>query len=333
MITLALVGVAAAHPFGARFAAHRVEVHADRDQAEVHYLAEVPRPLVDSRGVSGMQEELRAGLLVLVDGVAASTPTRLDKPIRNDDSYRFVLHRSVPTPPGGYELVVSNGNLPDVRAYHSAIATVGPGVRVLDSSLLRQGAFDRMYDDSGAWKLLESSRILRLELDPEPDLLAPLTDALLGEPAAVRPLLKARARPDSDALLTRYLSGSALLVGFALATTLGLCTRRRAGLVGLGGGGVLAAALWSVPWMGAALGASILALVVAATIKKQSSWQSAAAGVACAAVAASIHAPSASAVALLCSVAGMAVGWRRPLPAQVVATVVAGAAAVVLLRG
>ncbi len=188
MIAVVLAaGVAWAHPFGAQYAAHRVDVHVGADAVAVHYIAEVPSGLLRGPdGLSDMKMELLSGLVLQVDG--ATVPLVLAGPAEvqeNDDSVQIGLrlHADLEAPPT--EVLISDGNLPDVAGVFSSTATVESGFSVLESSLLsiRNGVVTR--DDSDRWHMGAGHRETRLHVaaaSPVWSWLGPWSD---GEPIGV----------------------------------------------------------------------------------------------------------------------------------------------------
>jgi len=163
-VTLAIVAPlvplndASAHPFGAKYAAHRVDLHIGDEAIELHYIAEVPNGILKASRADDpldeMKMELLSGLVLQVDGepiaLRVAGPAEIQE---NDDAYQIGLRMRAELPGPISEIVLSDGNLPDVPGVFSATATVDDGIRVLESSLLRlkEGVVHR--DDSERWHM------------------------------------------------------------------------------------------------------------------------------------------------------------------------------------
>lgn len=161
---------AGAHPFGARFAAHRLQVEVGPDELVVDYSADLPDRLyrTERRGdpIAELRTELEAGILALVDGQPVPLTRRTaGAPQRTSEHTTAMdLRWTGPLPPGRsvVEIQVSNGNLPDVPAYSSAFATVRGGVFVRRCSLLREADGAVVRDDSGRWRTGDAARVVSL---------------------------------------------------------------------------------------------------------------------------------------------------------------------------
>lgn len=180
-----LVLAAEAHPFGARFAAHLTNVDVGPDRVSVRYTADVPNPIVATATrtpgvdpVEAMAEELRTGLVLLVNGEVA--PMSPDgpwsvRPTEDTHRYTWALSAGLEAPPATVEL--SNGNLPDVPAVFRAHVDVADGWEIAESTLwrVRDGVVE--LDESDLWRTDERHRTLTVAVRERRSALWP---ALLG---------------------------------------------------------------------------------------------------------------------------------------------------------
>jgi len=174
-VLIGLAPAAAAHPFGAQYAAHRVDLHVGPSEIQVGYIAEVPIPILMATGaqdpLGDMKLELLSGLVLQVNGT--SVPLDVAGPAhveRNDDAYTIGLELVAHTESPIREVVLSDGNLPDVPGVFSSTATVAPAFQVQESSLLRIRDGEVARDDSGRWRMGPGHRETSLTLRRVPSL-------------------------------------------------------------------------------------------------------------------------------------------------------------------
>jgi hypothetical protein len=127
-----------AHPFGDRFAAHQLTLHLRDDALEVRYRADVPTALIDADAaaqqrpppaepMAALLRELSAGVVVVVDGRAVPLQASEPPTVRPaTHSVQVGLSWTAPLAPSDHRIDLSNGNLPEVPAYHATLVTVGP---------------------------------------------------------------------------------------------------------------------------------------------------------------------------------------------------------------
>jgi len=277
-ILAALVGLegsAAAHPFGDRYAAQRLDVRVDRAGVDVGYIADVPLPLLPTRGGAGdsdaMLTELATGLTITVDG--ASVPTqvthsaqRMDLVSMNARVLELVLRADVDLT-GSHTVEITNGNIPAVPCYHFADVQLAPSMRATRSSLRLPALGGKMMDFSRQWSRSELRRRVQLTLDGDPGWLAAQIDG--WAPDARRPLA---ASDDGEAWRLGADSTGTVEARIALAAVAGLGAgaagrRWQTALVALGtlaALGALLGPLWAAP--GAVIAALAGALVAIAPL-------------------------------------------------------------------
>lgn len=178
----ALLGVVAqAHPFGARFAAHLVELDVTEDRLEVRYLADVPNAVVAAGARPGrsplddMAEELRSGLLLEVDGRSILLePTAPYAHVATEDTQQFAwtLAASLEEPPR--QVTLSNGNLPDVVSVFRGSVRVGGRLAASACSLWRVTDGLIALDESDRWRTDERHRTLSVTVGPPAGPVTPL---------------------------------------------------------------------------------------------------------------------------------------------------------------
>lgn len=267
---VALEGPAAAHPFGDRYAAQRVDVRLDRAGVDVGYIADVPLPLLPSHGGAvdpdAMLAELASGLTITVDGASVPTRTahsaqRMDLVSMNARVLELVLRADVDLT-GAHTVEITNGNIPAVPCYHFADVQTAPSLRATKSSLRLPALGGKIMDFSHQWSRSELRRRVQLTVEGDPGWVAAQIDA--WAPDARRPLA---ASEDAEAWRLGADSVRTVEARLALAMGAGLGAgaagrRWQTGLVGLAalvGVAALLGPVWAAP------GVVIAALALAAT--------------------------------------------------------------------
>lgn len=163
--------LAVGHPFGAKFAAHRLELHVELDHVEVHYVVDVPNPIVGEAGRGGQDpiastaRDLISGLALELDGdsvLLTLDPDRTPSASPTDDTHQFDIWLIAPVTASATEIRLSNGNLPDVMSVYSSRVTLGPALAATDCSLWRQRDGALVRDDSDRWRTEVSHRTLEV---------------------------------------------------------------------------------------------------------------------------------------------------------------------------
>ncbi len=218
------------HPFGARFAAHLVELEVGDSGVRVAYLADVPNPIVqtatrDPRAnpVEEMALELLSGLVLEVDGETHSlAPAGPWSATATEDTHQFqwVLEAELDRPPASVAL--SNGNLPDVPAVYRARVTVGGTQVPTDCSLWRVRNDEIALDETDRWRTDERNRTLSVSLAPPAGALSPLWNAVSPPPDT--PVLASDRwlPPWRAALRTRTLTPALAALALGLAASAAL---------------------------------------------------------------------------------------------------------------
>lgn len=191
---------AQAHPFGARFAAHLMELEVGREGVRVQYLADVPNPLVatatSDRGADplpAMANELRSGLLLEVDGTSIPLePDGVWTVTPTEDTHQFSWTFTAAIPPGSTSVEVSNANLPDVTAVYRSRVTVADGLVATACSLWRMRGDELAIDETDRWRTDERNRTLSVEIQEPLGTFSPLWLTVFPPPAT--PPIAAEAR-------------------------------------------------------------------------------------------------------------------------------------------
>ena len=224
-----LVVAAQAHPFGARFAAHMLEVEVGRTTIDVQYVADVPNPLVATATadrhadpLTAMAEELRSGLLLEVDGQSvALQPHGLWTVTPTDDTHQFAWSLRAAIPTGTRRVTVSNGNLPEVTAVYRSRVTVADGLLADACSLWRLRDDEIALDETDRWRTDERNRTLWVDVREPLGAASPLWLWLFPPPNPPPIAADAQVPQPSPSIV----GGGAL--GVLLAIALGLIARRR----------------------------------------------------------------------------------------------------------
>jgi hypothetical protein len=220
---VALPSVAFAHPFGAKFAAMRMDVTVNRDLVEIHYLADVPNRIVQtaprpgqSDAVDAMLAELSTGISVRADGATIALRRVSGGHVQSTDDTEVLELRLV----GEWgecprQLQVDNGNLPEIPTYFANSLLVGRGCDVIESNLLQidqRGVVQ--HDLGGRWRLGDDNRTIRAHLVSNASWALPLRrrDKAVGAADAVRtPLYGLLTRSVGD---LRVFGVGVVLAGF-----------------------------------------------------------------------------------------------------------------------
>ena len=207
---------ASAHPFGARFAAHLIEVDVGREHVRVRYLADVPNPIVATATrkpgadtLQAMASELQSGLLLEIDGVSVALEPRGPwSAVPTEDTQQFSWSFIAKMPRGGQRVVVSNANLPDVAAVFRGRITITDGLLASDCTLWRMNDGAIALDETDRWRTDVRHRTLGVTVREPLGFLSPLCLSVF--PARVGGQIAADARSPSP-------PPGPLLVGTALA--------------------------------------------------------------------------------------------------------------------
>lgn len=163
--TLFLLGEAQGHPFGNRYAAHRLDIAVEAERITVKYTADVPDGLWRSRPevaaevqAKAMAEELGSAIIVSLDEVSNPGEVTAEIAPGSDHSTWFQISRSIPLTTSEGHLEVGNANLPEIPAYFATDLVVGPGVSVVSASTLTTSRHGRAIDHNGDWRADEAWR-------------------------------------------------------------------------------------------------------------------------------------------------------------------------------
>ncbi len=220
-----LAFTAHSHPFGARFAAHLVELEVSDSAVRVNYLADVPNPIVQTSTrdpsadpLAEMALELLSGLLLEVDGATLRMePVGPWSARATEDTHQFqwTLEAALPNPPT--DVVVSNANLPDVAAVYRSRVSVGGSSVPTACSLWRMRDNAIALDETDRWRTDERNRTLSVSLAEPAGALSPLWN-IVSPPPEVPALAADRWLPPLEvAVRTRTLTPA--LAGLATSTT------------------------------------------------------------------------------------------------------------------
>lgn len=239
MLAAVCASPAFAHPFGDKVAAQRIDVVIRSDRVDLTYIADVPTVLLETarpdrgeRPEDAMIRELATGLNLSVAGKTlplTRTGAEVAVDLIGGRAQVFTLTLQAPvdlsTP---IELVVANGNLPDIPSWFANTALVAPGTRVTDSSLIERPRRSEPVDHSGRWDRGESNRRLTFTLVSPDDPLSQLHAAVVGWRRPTLTLLEASPRPFSHAWTHRAPHPHDVPWVAAGALALGATTRREA---------------------------------------------------------------------------------------------------------
>ncbi len=216
---------AAAHPFGARYAAHHTVMDLHRDQITIRYTADVPATLLDQgHTAESLQTELTSGLLLQVDRERVDLRPVAPTEVRDNEDTNLVILSLHAATPSGYHLVeLSNGNLPLTPAWFASVVQVDGTLQVIDSSLLRWRD-TTAYDDSGRWRLGDGYRTVEVEVEHRGHL-SQAWDHFSGKSPSPRALKEAVPPAPRDVIVGRATSPALFGVGVALSTVAGLAGR------------------------------------------------------------------------------------------------------------
>lgn len=161
---------ASAHPFSSKTISHRLDVTVQHDQLRVYYTVDVPTALMGRNPGSGvltsMGEDLQNGLALQIDEAGARfTPVQSPTVIQDGDTHRFTLSLSAPIVEESQRIRLSNGNMPDITAVHSAVVS-SQGWVVENSSLWRVHHQKLVRNDSDRWSFDPSRRTLDIDIRP-----------------------------------------------------------------------------------------------------------------------------------------------------------------------
>ena len=230
-ILLARLAVAHAHPVSDGMAAQSTAIVVHRDRVDVDYYADVPELLVRTARpgatdpavvLAAMLTELRAGLLLTVDGRQVPLQERSPSPApapSSEHTLGFALHLQAPLPAGVERIEVATANLIDARSVFAGDVRVGPGIVVRACSLLPtrpDGAIGR--DDTLRWTRGEDRRLLSVTLGPPRPRWWP---TVAGEPTEPRRAAVALAGRPRDVLRAGRVPPATLAASGAVAVGLG----------------------------------------------------------------------------------------------------------------
>ena len=168
------MAAAAAHPMGARYEGHRVDVSIEADRVLVDYTFEMPtRNLLDEiaadekRGLPAdgwparKRSELVSGLTIAIDGETAlseAAPVEARTADPGFTSFAFRFER--PLPDGDvHTLAIGNANQPGELAYFANAAYVDDDWDVTATSLVTLDADGRIDRNlQGRWRMEEEHR-------------------------------------------------------------------------------------------------------------------------------------------------------------------------------
>jgi hypothetical protein len=160
---LVATSLAWAHPVGDRASTQLSVLTVAADHVDVDFHAEVPQDLVElAGGPDRLPPELRAGLLLLVDGEAATLTERRPSPppAAGDHTWSFALHlRADVAPQRTVEL--QSANLQETDNFFAGDVWVVPPLRVAACSL-----WDGDDDRSLRWLRDPRLRTLTVTLAP-----------------------------------------------------------------------------------------------------------------------------------------------------------------------
>ncbi len=153
-----VAGLAAAHPFGGRFVAHELRLRIEGEGVILDYRAEVPNALGGDG--AALARELASGLVIVADGRALRAERiPVDPTPGSDHTLRVGVGLRAALPPGVRRIEASNGNLPEMPAYHATLVTVGPEWDVTGTNL-----WNAAGDENGEWGLGEERRRVVVEV-------------------------------------------------------------------------------------------------------------------------------------------------------------------------
>lgn len=114
MLTL-LVALAGAHPGAFRLAYHELEVQAGESELRLDYELAVPHHALAHGTALPDADELLGGFRVLVDDAELPLTAEGDLRVADGENQRYAkLVLTAPLPAGAHDLVVENGNFPDL---------------------------------------------------------------------------------------------------------------------------------------------------------------------------------------------------------------------------
>jgi hypothetical protein len=230
----AIPAIGAAHPFGDRYAAQRLDVRLDLGGVDVAFMADAPMALLPPgtpdtpEGLEEAARGLSAGLILTVDGATVplrvtSQQARLDLVSMHTRVLELVLRADISLQ-GPHTVAVSNGNLQGAPSFFLSTLEVAPSITILDSSLLTGTEAEQSL--SGRWTRSEGRRLMHAELDGDGSLPARALTSL--DPRTVD-LHTAHAPPVASWRAgghTARNAGLLLLLGLAAGAGLGVAAPR-----------------------------------------------------------------------------------------------------------
>jgi hypothetical protein len=196
----------------------------DIDQMEVRYVVDVPNAIVrtairpnDNEPIEAMLGELTTGLVVDVDGVSVVPKTLSARRLQGDkDTQLLELVLTTPIGAPAKRVRVSNGNLPEIPAYFVNTVLVGPGVAVLDSSLMQMANGEVQRDHNGRWRIGNTNRTVEIDLAFGDGWLAKTHQWLLQATYTKRPAAEAAPKTSRQMLFSPVSTPGTTIVGLIL---------------------------------------------------------------------------------------------------------------------
>lgn len=188
LLVLALLGSAAAHPFGGTLPGHELRLTVAADRVELRYAARVPTHDVlselealgqaDAAAFTDRKlDELADNLRIEADGMRLSwtrAPTDAETGLGNSRAISYEQTLSVALPPNTRSLHISNGNYPDQPSYFFWSVALMPPLRLSDCSLVDIEGARVLRTRDGQWRMDEEQRELRLTFAESTGVLAAL---------------------------------------------------------------------------------------------------------------------------------------------------------------
>ena len=322
-LCLLVPAVGQAHPFGARFAAHRMELLLDADEIEVRYVVDVPNAIVrsasrptDPEPMEAMLGELTTGLVVEVNGMGVSTKTTQASRLRGDEETQLMqLVVTAPLDSEANKIRVSNGNLPETPAYFVNTVLVGPGVAVRDSSLMQMANGEVQRDHNGRWRIGDINRSVEVDFAIGEGWFDEAHRWLLHEPTGRLPLAAAVPKTTRQMLFCPVSTVGTMVGSLVVAALVALpvgATTKNAQTITLALAMAIAVLLsWLIPppwWSHVEFVAGLAAAVLAAGLfsRPRSHWLW---GVGLCACLFSTHHPAVTALTAGVAIVGICIGY------------------------
>jgi hypothetical protein len=161
--------MAQSHPTNYHRAAHNATLFLDDTSVTLQYTLQTPLPIGSHSGHQNnpLPESLANGWTIEADGSHIPwTITENESIDTKNQSIERNIRLFAPIPEGPKSLRISNGNLPDVRAFFCNTLWVSPIVNVTHTNLSLIGNANAKANLAGIWNYDQDSREIKVEVGP-----------------------------------------------------------------------------------------------------------------------------------------------------------------------